>query len=254
MPLPTSPISSRCIGCARPRSPSISSMRRRWSPVSSNGSESSQAPTASPRAGSAIPSVSRDAPAAAGDQRRLVEEQLLEGEALRARPRRHARQPGSATASGSRRRPPCAAPGAGGRESAPRRAGPSASPARPTRGCAAGAVARSPGAPGRPRWCAGQRALGHVESRNSCSATLKPRFSSLPRSSSRVPGPQPVRQPGAVEPDGLHLAARIRRPPRGSSGAGGESAAASRCATSTSMVASSPSLSSPMPTGSARSR
>ena len=95
----------------------------------------------------------------------------------------------SAPPSGSRRRPPSAVPGAGAQGSAPRRAGPSASPAKPTRGCAAGAVARRPGAPGPPRWCAGQPgARPASESRNSCSATLKPRFSSFPRSSSRVPG------------------------------------------------------------------
>ena len=111
---------------------------------------------------------------------------------------------------------------AAGPGSARPRAGPAAAPARPTRGSAAARSRSQAGCTGtipvvwRP---AGAR-VGRRRPRNSCSATLKPRFSSLPRSSSRVPGLQPVGQPGPVEPDGLRRAARRRRRrPRGSSAA-----------------------------------
>ena len=121
-------------------------------------------------------------------------------------PRRRARPQGSARRPARPGHPPAAAPGAGDRESARPRAAPAGSPARSTRECAAGAGARSPGERERFRWCGGPPP---IESRNSCSAMLRPRFSSLPCRKSRVPGLQPIREPGAVEPDGLHLAAGI---------------------------------------------
>ena len=57
LPLPTSPISSRCIGALRARSPAISSIARRWSAVSVNGS-----PSRSQRSVSSGGSLSSTAP------------------------------------------------------------------------------------------------------------------------------------------------------------------------------------------------
>ncbi len=80
LPLPTSPISSRCIGRSSARSASIASMAATWSPVSSNGSDQRQRSTTTPRAASGrapAPLAPRAPPP--GD-RQLEQEQLLEGE------------------------------------------------------------------------------------------------------------------------------------------------------------------------------
>ena len=136
-----------------------------------------------------MPSLAGDAPPSARSERRLVEEELLEREPLPRGLARPARRPGSARRPGHPRHPPCASPDAAGPGSARPRDGPSASPARPTRGSAAGADARSPGGRARSRSCAVPRGHRPAPTRgNSCSATLKPRFSSFPCSSSLVPG------------------------------------------------------------------
>ncbi len=73
LPLPTSPIRSRCIGRPAARSESIPSIAARWSPVSSNGSDSSHGSTSSPRASSGaalrLPPCARRRPATASCSR-----------------------------------------------------------------------------------------------------------------------------------------------------------------------------------------
>ena len=82
LPEPTSPISSRCIGCdwrGPHRSPRLRGAGR---PSARTGSEPTQDPTDAPRSRQLNPALTRDAAPPAGDQRRLVEEELLECQSL----------------------------------------------------------------------------------------------------------------------------------------------------------------------------
>ena len=141
---PTSPISSRCIGSGPARSPSTSSSAARWSPVSSNGSESSQRPTRSPAGPTRVPRPLSARRRRRARQRGLVEQQLLEGEPP-ARLGRLALVGGEVRRRPARRRPRASRPAPAGRAGSGSSAfGPAARPARPTRAASAAAAARRP--------------------------------------------------------------------------------------------------------------
>ena len=82
LPLPTSPISSRCIGRGSARSSSICSIARCWSPVSANGSACSQPARGQRRRLGEGDRAARGRAAAARRRRNssCIEQQLLEGE------------------------------------------------------------------------------------------------------------------------------------------------------------------------------
>ena len=160
--------------------------------------------------GQSDPLAPRDPPAAAGDQGRLVEEQLLEGEALpgglggmllsgKVRRRqavggaRHAQFPAQAPGDRLHRVP-------GHRHRLPN---PLADALRAQ--SLGGRVHRD-----HPGGVEASGCSGHVRVQELVLGDVEAALLELPAQQQPRAGDEPVRQPGPVEPDGLHLAARIR--------------------------------------------
>ena len=189
---PIFPTEAAASAGTRARSPSTSSSAASWSPASSNGSESSQPATRSPGRSAPRPRPLWARRRPPGAQRSLVEQQLFEGEPV---PRLGglAASLGKCEADqrvGDSRLPSRARSPRGQRLD--RVASQRAAPARPTHAAAGAAAAPRPSGPERAPSCGGpagaspSSALGPRAS-NSCSATVNPRFSSLPRNSSLAP-------------------------------------------------------------------
>ena len=229
---PSRPRPSAAAASARPesRSASISPNAARWSPVSSNGSEASQRATSSagrPRA-IAIPGRSsrrarRRAASATWCRKQLLEREPLAGErdvlgVARESGPRAGRRPRAA--SRRRRAAPPAAARSRASAASRRLPGPLADPLR------AQALARR-GGPGRSRSCGCRsRRSRRAGVEDLVRGDLEPLALELAVEQHPRPGRQPLGEPGLVEPDRLHRAARVGDGrPRRSAGCGAGSAA-----------------------------